>query len=58
MVLLIAIFSALLSYVMYRIHRIEDRADSKTSEKLVIALREVAQKDPKIEKALKVVGLL
>jgi hypothetical protein len=49
---------AVLSYVMYRIHRIEDKADARTSDKVIIALRELAQKDVKMQRALKIVGLL
>jgi len=56
--LLTTITIAVLSYVMYRIHRIEDKNDNRSYDKIIIAMRELAQTDPKMQKALKVVGLL
>ncbi|MCS6972152.1 MAG: hypothetical protein N2Z22_06930 [Turneriella sp.] len=58
MVLLTTIAIAVLSYVVYRVHKVEQRHDQRTVEKLLTALREVAQKDPRLEKALKHAGLL
>jgi hypothetical protein len=56
--LMTTITIAVLSYVMYRIHKIEDKNEAKISERMLITMREVAQKDPKWEKALKVTGLI
>lgn len=55
---LTSIAIAALSYIMYRIHRVEEHREERDTQKVIIALRELAQKDPKVEKALKIVGLM